>query len=444
VLLPLLLTLSTAALAGDLEISGRGLIRVKVDGQPARRRVGERKAWVVGLADGDHRVEVYGLIGSKLLASHTVTLLGEERVLVHYEAGEVTEIGRGRSLAVERAAWAMAEAAARSAEAEAMAAEAEAAAAAARARAAEAHADAAKAAEAALEVQSLLSQPGIGSTTEGATLDSMNPAPDPPPGFTGLSAGTGGTAQASASFSGLDPNLWAVSLDGAPVGWSDSLGAFVAPDLLPGTVPFVVSFQGQTALEGDFTTEPGQHTACTLLARPDGYDYGCVNGGAPLTSADLAAPTTGGPMEASLGKPTMSETLFELLVDSLYGTPYAKNKLQALEAASHRHRFTCAQVVRVLDAFMYNSDKVEAVRELRPAILDPGNFFVIEAALPYKTDKDAVRAMFADHLAPGPDGPDGAPADAGAQGGDAPDGGTAAPEPQPQPMPNPGTAPPTE
>ncbi|RME24317.1 MAG: hypothetical protein D6798_11515, partial [Deltaproteobacteria bacterium] len=112
--LPLFLTLTLPASAGDLEISGRGLIRVQVDGRPARRRVGERKAWVVGLSDGDHSVEVYPLIGRQPLARHTVTLLGEERVLLHYEAGEITEIGRGRSLAVERAAWAMAEAAARS------------------------------------------------------------------------------------------------------------------------------------------------------------------------------------------------------------------------------------------------------------------------------------------------------------------------------------------
>lgn len=403
-LLALVLALLGApAHAADLEISGSGLVRVRVDEQPARRRPGEARTWVVGLADGTHRVEVRDLLG-RPRASLEVTVQGEERVILAYRSGALEEVARGRSLAVERAARELGRAAAMAATSAAVAAEAEAQAAAAHARAAQAQADAAKAATAAAEVQALLLSPGMREPTIGAVLGARTLPPGADPTPSGLSGGTGGIAQASVSVAGLDPALFSVTLGGAPVAYAPHLGAFVATDLSPGTTPLVVSLEGQIALSADFTTEGGLHVACTVLARPDGYDHGCVSGGAPLTAADLLEGRPVDPATTVVSPPGMEEGLFTVLVASVEGAPYARDKVGVLSSAAERHLFTCAQVVRLLAVIPYNEDKVEGVEALRAAIIDPQNAFLIEEALPFAEHKQAVRALFAAPAAaaPGP------------------------------------------
>lgn len=349
---------------------------------------------MVGLADGAHRVEVRDLLG-RPRASLELTVQGEERVILHYRAGRLEEVARGRSLAVERAARELGRAAAMAATSAASAAQAEAQAAEAQARAAQAQAEAAKAATAAAEVQALLLSPGMRQPTVGAVLGARSLPPGADPGPAGLSGGTGGIAQASASVAGLDPALFSVTLGGAPVPYAAHLGAFVATDLSPGTNPLVVSLEGQLALSADFTTEAGRHVACTLLARPDGYDHGCVSGGAPLTAADLLRGRPVDPATTVIASPAMEEGLFTVLIASVEGAPYARDKVGVLRSAAERHLFTCAQVVRLLAAIPYNEDKVEGVRALRAAILDPQNAFLIEEALPFAAHKEAVRALFA-------------------------------------------------
>ncbi|MCK6507328.1 DUF4476 domain-containing protein, partial [Myxococcota bacterium] len=289
----------------------------------------------------------------------------------------------------------------------AAAAAAEAQAAEAQARAAQAQAEAAKAAAAAAEIQSLLLSPGMRAPTVGATLGqrSLPPGADPSPA--GLSGGTGGLAHASASFAGLDPALFSLTLDGAPLAYQPHLGAFVATDLSPGTAPLVLSLEGQLALSADLTTEAGRHVACTVLARADGYDHGCVVGGAPLTAADLLEGRPVDPATTTIASPAMEEGLFTVLVASVEGAPYARDKVGVLRSAAERHLFTCAQVVRLLAVIPYNDDKVEGVRALRAAILDPQNAFLIEEALPFAAHKEAVRALFAGPApaAPGDEAP---------------------------------------
>lgn len=388
--IPLLVASASAA---DLEIETTGLVRVQVDDRPARKVAGQRGSWAIGLADGEHTVRVLSLL-RQTRATMQVQVQGEERVILHYSRGQLQEVARGRSLAVERAAREMTRAAAQAAASSAMAAEAEAQAAAAHARATQAQADAAKAAQVAAEVQALLLAPGFGEAAEGMTLAQR--AASAEPRLSGLSAGTGGPAIASASWAGLDPALFSLRLDERAVEYSPALGAFVATDLEPGMSSLVIGLEGEEALSADFRTEAGRHVACTVLARADGYDHGCVAGGAALTSADLLRSRAVQPgASAAVLAQVMDEAMLRALIESVQGTPYAREKVGVLSSAAERHRFSCAQVVRLLEALPFNDDKVAGVRALRPVILDPENSFLIEEAFTFAEHRAKVREMFA-------------------------------------------------
>lgn len=388
----LLIAAWTPAWAGDLEVETSGLVVVEVDGRRARRISGQRGSWAIGLADGEHTVRVKNLL-RQTRATLAVNVQGEERVILHYEEGQLREIARGRSLAVQRAAREMAKAAATAASASATAAEAEAQAAAAHARAAQAQADAALAAKAAAEIQALLLEPGFGEVSEGLTLGQRHPSATPAP--VGLSAGTGGPATASASWSGLDPAIFGVRLGERTAEYSVGLGAFVLTDLEPGSGELVITLEGQSAVKADFRTEAGRHVACTVLARLDGYDHGCVAGGAALTRADLLKVHASVPgVTAAVVAQIMDETQFVALIETVEGTPYAREKVGVIRSATERHRFSCAQVARLVQTLPFNEDKVAAVRAVRPVILDPENAFQIEEAFEFAEHRSQVRELF--------------------------------------------------
>ncbi len=401
----LLPVLSLAAHAADLEIDLPPMARVRVDGRPVRRRLGDRRVWALGLAPGEHEVSVHGLFG-KDLARETVEVAEDERVILLYAGGAISELGRGPGLAVDQAAHALLEYSARAAEASAEAARAEAMAADAQARAAQAHAAAARAAAASQEVQALLYKPGFGDQTVQSTLQDR-PADSPP--LSGLSSGTGGSALASASFAGLDPTLFSVTLGGQAVPWDDAHAAFVATDLNPGTRPFTLELEGQAALRSPFTLPQGKHTACTILARPDGYDASCVAGGRPLVAADLVQPAADDAVGFVPVAPPMDETLFSVLVASVEGTPFAKDQVAVITSAADRHYFSCAQAVRLLSALQWYPDRLAALAALRPAIIDPENAFLIESSFEFSNDRATVRTLFSDIPAPRKNAPEAAP-----------------------------------
>lgn len=387
--------LCSTASAADVEVTVDRVSRVLVDGKRVKRAVGARGPVAEGLEDGSHQVEIANVLG-KVVASISVEAVGDERVHVVYRHGVLTEVGRGPSLAVERAALSMTLAAAEAAEAAAAAAEAEARAAAADARAAQAQASAAEAGARAIELQALLYGPGFSDVEVGATARQR--ALDAPP-ITGMSAGTGGNALASVSFNGLDPDLFAVYLDERPVSWVAHLGAFVATDLPPTTASLVLRLEGQDALRADFTTKAGVHSACTVLVRPDTYDTGCVSGGRPLTALDLHDPLAEAEDPPSL-PPTIAETVLQALVDTLVLTPYVTDQQDLVEGAADKHRFSCAQVVRLIEPLPYYENKLRALRSLRPSIVDPRQYFLIEGAFPYTEHRDAVRGLFAGDARP--------------------------------------------
>ncbi|MCB9777011.1 MAG: DUF4476 domain-containing protein [Alphaproteobacteria bacterium] len=385
--LSVLLALSGAARAGDLELVTDGPVRLRVDGERVAGAFGDRWVRVEGLGEGAHELEVRDLLG-RLRTSASVLVEGEERLLLHYGDRSLTELGRGRTVAEERSARQIALVAAEASDAHAAAARANAVAARAEAEAAAAQAAAADAAVEAAGVQELFVGPGLGRVQTMLTFQDTTTDPAASPG--GLGGGSGGVATASASFGGLDPTRFAVRLGGRPVPFNEPLAAFVAADLLPGTAPLEIWLDERVALSSTMTTEAGQHIACTVLVRRDGYDTGCVAGGAPLTVADLREPAAD-PRTPVLSMP---ERLLQVLLESVDEARYQRDKVAVLEAAARRHPFSCAQVVRVLEPLQYNDDRLAAMRALRPAVVDPENHELILEVFPYKSDQDEVKAMF--------------------------------------------------
>ena len=219
-----------------------------------------------------------------------------------------------------------------------------------------------------------------------------------------------GLAQAgpisSVSFTGPNPQLFAIYLDGREVPFVASSGSFVMAELAPGPHAFRMTMNGSEALTADFTTTAGTHEVCTILVQPFGYDTRCVAGGNPLRWADLgirgpgvspSAPAAAAPRAAATppARPTpMSATSLARLVTAVDDASFSSDRVGLIQGAASKNHFTCAQVVALLGPLSHSSDKLAAVEALAPKVVDPENAHEVEAAMDFSTDKAKVRAMF--------------------------------------------------
>ncbi len=89
----------------------------------------------------------------------------------------------------------------------------------------------------------------------------------------------------------------------------------------------------------------------------------------------------------------VDEATFGALVFEMHAAPFVAERRDVLRAAVAGRWFTSAQVARVLDAFPFSSDQVEAVRLLVPRLTDPENAFRLFGAFPFEADRAAVRAL---------------------------------------------------
>lgn len=397
-----LLPVGSTAEAAELEVALDRPVMVYVDGKPLDNEDGSMNIGIGDLGAGRHLVEVRNLLG-KRITELSVELAADEVVRLRYRDKTLSEIGRGPSTA---AAAAVSSAEASAAEAQARAAEAE-------ARAAEAEARAAQA-EAAAAART--SSPAGGTASVGAQAGGMNVSisisgmpEDMPAGFgatvgVGAVQGSGGRDVASAAFAGVDPQLFTITLDGRDVPWMPHMGAFVAPSLRPGTVPFVLYLDGKRALSADFTTTPGRHSACVILVEPFDYKTSCADGGRALLKSDLRGGHVGGPPAGHPPTPPppveppppepMSEGALVGLIAAVEGASFSDDQVSVLATAAAGNHFTCAQVVRLIEPISFGDSKVEAVSAMRPAILDPENAWQLEQAFSFSSDKEEVRALF--------------------------------------------------
>ncbi len=74
---------------------------------------------------------------------------------------------------------------------------------------------------------------------------------------------------------------------------------------------------------------------------------------------------------------------------------FADNKLRVLQEAAPHHHFLVGQVSQLLQHFPFSDARLEAVRLLRPRILDTQNAFQLYAAFPHSSDKQLLRELLA-------------------------------------------------
>ena len=73
-----------------------------------------------------------------------------------------------------------------------------------------------------------------------------------------------------------------------------------------------------------------------------------------------------------------------------------KDKLAVLASATKGRLFTCNQVVRLMGAFSFGSDQVDAAAMLHPHVADPENWFTVYQALTFDSDRRKLRQRVGD------------------------------------------------
>lgn len=228
------------------------------------------------------------------------------------------------------------------------------------------------------------------------------------------------TSLGSVAFRGLDPASYRVDLAGKTVAWQPEWGAFIATDLRPGSYPVSLYRMGSLVMAGEIAVAANGHSVCTLEAFPLGVAGECAAAGPALPASELgpsappatstnttsgggvsvqvvlnsppAIPAEGAPPPAS--PQPMAEPALVALVNAVTSATFGDDQVDVLRTAAAHNSFTCAQVVRLVAPIAHSSDKVDAITALAPKVLDPENAHVIEGALTFSSDKEAVRKLF--------------------------------------------------
>jgi hypothetical protein len=87
----------------------------------------------------------------------------------------------------------------------------------------------------------------------------------------------------------------------------------------------------------------------------------------------------------------MTSADFGAFLTALDHASFSSDKLAMIRTTCPHAWFTAAQVVRVLDELPHSTDKLEAAKALWPRIVDPQNGYLVYDALPFSSDKDALR-----------------------------------------------------
>lgn len=117
--------------------------------------------------------------------------------------------------------------------------------------------------------------------------------------------------------------------------------------------------------------------------------------GKPTPQIKAAPPAP--PAEDDIVKATskaMPESEFNTLINRIKGESFADEQIRVLRTASKNFRFSCNQIVRLIEAYTYSEDKLEALRMSYPECTDPQNNYKILDAFTYSADKEAAEDIF--------------------------------------------------
>ena len=118
--------------------------------------------------------------------------------------------------------------------------------------------------------------------------------------------------------------------------------------------------------------------------------------GRQVTNAPLARPEP--PRPPPPPQPTaqpITEAMLRSLVSAIRNEPFADDQLAVLEQAVPTQYFLVAQAQQILRTFSFPSDRVKAMRLLRPRLLDLENGFKLYESFDHSSDKDELKRILA-------------------------------------------------
>ncbi len=91
----------------------------------------------------------------------------------------------------------------------------------------------------------------------------------------------------------------------------------------------------------------------------------------------------------------ITEAMLRSLVASIRNEPFADDQLNVLEGAVSSQYFLVAQAQQILRIFSFSSDRLKAMRLMRPRMLDMDNSFKLYESFEFSSDKDELKRIIA-------------------------------------------------
>ncbi|WP_338864434.1 DUF4476 domain-containing protein [Myxococcus stipitatus] len=113
---------------------------------------------------------------------------------------------------------------------------------------------------------------------------------------------------------------------------------------------------------------------------------------APLLATVMPRPQPPPPPPEPMVRP-MSQNAFRKFDEAIAREAYNDDKLRVLYAGIYDNNFLSSQVAALLERFPFSQDKLNAVRALKPRIIDPENHFIIINAFKFSSDKKKAQEI---------------------------------------------------
>ncbi|QSQ13759.1 DUF4476 domain-containing protein [Myxococcus landrumensis] len=113
---------------------------------------------------------------------------------------------------------------------------------------------------------------------------------------------------------------------------------------------------------------------------------------APLLATVMPRPQPPPPPREPVIRP-MSQNAFGKLDDAIARENFNDDKLRVLYAGIHNNNFLCSQVAALMERFNFTQDKLNALRALKPRIIDPENHFILSNSFKFSSDKKRAQEI---------------------------------------------------
>ena len=91
----------------------------------------------------------------------------------------------------------------------------------------------------------------------------------------------------------------------------------------------------------------------------------------------------------------ITDAMLRSLVAAIRNEPFSDDQLAVLDEAAPTQYFLVAQAQQILRNFTHSSDRLKAMRLLRPRLLDLENSFKLYESFDYSSDKDELKRILA-------------------------------------------------